>query len=354
MLGERLQRARTLAGLSQTALAQQLDLSTDMLKKYEQNSSLPGSDTLLKLAKIFNVQCEFFFRPHTVQLQHCHYLHGELLSPHDREKLEADSLEPLERYHELELLWPRLPIASFKNPLEIPDTICEFDELEVLSSRLRTAWRLGSSPIKNLVAQLENQGILVILNHADGYPDFAGLIGYCNERPVMVISSHWPGEHQRYTLAYLLAHLLLQGRIDEEITQERACHYFALSLLAPATAFYKKLGASRKQLNAQDLQGLKMEFGLSMLNCNQRAADLGIIDQRIQQKLHAAFHQQGWHKEEPGTAYAHEESWQLQRLVHDALSQGIIRESKAAELLGISVVKFHQLRQPELPDAPAH
>ena len=57
---------------------------------------------------------------------------------------------------------------------------------------------------------------------------------------------------------------------------------------------------------------------------------------------------------EPGNAYPQEQTLLFQQLVYRALGEGIISESKAAELLKIPLMSFHQMRKMESFDAVAH
>ena len=61
------------------------------------------------------------------------------------------------------------------------------------------------------------------------------------------------------------------------------------------------------------------------------------------------FSKNGWRTEEPGKAYPHESTYLHKQLVYRALGEEYIGESKAAELLGMSVSSFHKERKLEVP-----
>src|SRR5690625_5969947 len=73
MIGERIKRARGASGLSLRNLAEQVGVSHAMIKKYEDNQTMPSSDTLLRIAKTLNVRVEYFFRPASVTLDGIEY-----------------------------------------------------------------------------------------------------------------------------------------------------------------------------------------------------------------------------------------------------------------------------------------
>jgi hypothetical protein len=61
-----------------------------------------------------------------------------------------------------------------------------------------------------------------------------------------------------------------------------------------------------------------------------------------------SFSKNGWRTQEPGQAYPHESTYLHKQLVYRALSEEYIGESKAAELLGMSVSSFHKERKLEV------
>ena len=59
------------------------------------------------------------------------------------------------------------------------------------------------------------------------------------------------------------------------------------------------------------------------------------------------FSKNGWRTLEPGTPYPNEKTLLYKQLVYRALSEEYLGESKAAELLGISLSSFHKERKLE-------
>ena len=56
------------------------------------------------------------------------------------------------------------------------------------------------------------------------------------------------------------------------------------------------------------------------------------------------FKKEGWNEKEPGDQYPSEKVHRFKHMVLRALSEEYIEESKAAELLGMTVRKFHNYR----------
>ena len=71
-LGEKLQRLRKKSGLSQEQLAAQLTVSRQAVSKWELDETMPDTDNIIQLARIFGVSCDYLLReeveePGTVQ-----------------------------------------------------------------------------------------------------------------------------------------------------------------------------------------------------------------------------------------------------------------------------------------------
>jgi len=107
-------------------------------------------------------------------------------------------------------------------------------------------------------------------------------------------------------------------------------------------------------LELQELFLLKHEVGMSMLACIFRACDVGIISEKYRKSLIIHFSKRGWRTLEPGAIYPKEQTRLFEQLVYRALGEGIIGESKAAELMGISLMSFHSQRAMESSDATAY
>lgn len=354
MIGERLKRARAAVGLSMQALGEEVGVSANMIKKYEHDQSMPSSGVLIRLGKALSVRAEYFFRPTKVELSGIEYRKRSSTPKATLKRIEADVLDQAERWQELINLWPEYPVQAFTVPGGLPPQVDALEQIEALADQVRAEWDLGLSPIPDLIDVLESRGILVIITDVDAQAKFDGLQATIAGQPVVVVSANWPGDRQRFTLAHELGHLLLHDRLAESLDEEKACNRFASSFLVPASAIHQQLGEKRHMLEMRELYLLKTEYGLSMQGCLYRAADLGIITQKVRERLFMVFVKQGWRTQEPGQPYRQESTRLFQQLVYRALGEGILSESKAAELLGMTVFQFHQARKLELLDAVAH
>ena len=60
-IGEKINQLRKEKGWSQAKLAQKLDINTRNISLYESGKSIPSSDTVHKLAALFNISIDYLF-----------------------------------------------------------------------------------------------------------------------------------------------------------------------------------------------------------------------------------------------------------------------------------------------------
>lgn len=356
MFAERLMRARKAAGLSMNALATEVGVSANAIKKYEHGETMPTSANLLKLAKTLGVRTEYFFRPVKIALEGIEYRKRASTPQKLLDQINGDVMEQAERWAELLDLYPDSvkPVPTFALPDNLPKQVANYDDIEVIAIQMREAWTLGLNPIPEMIDALESKGIMIISTDVESKKKFDGLAGSIGRTPVVVISSHQSGDRQRFTLAHELGHLVLHDRLNADLDEEKACNHFAGAFLLPKPALLQHIGEHRRALEPRELFMLKHEFGISMMAILVRVGQCGVISESLQKQYYMAFSQQGWRTEEPGEAYPQEETLLFEQLVYRALGEDYIGESKAAELMGISLSSFHKERKLGVTCAAAH
>lgn len=345
MLGKRIERARKTSGLSLRALGDAIGISQTAVNKYEKGILTPDSTMLIKLAKALNVKVSYFLRSTTLELEKPEYRKKSSLSAKQLNIIEGKILDQIERRLELESFFPRPPVPSFTVPGDLQEKITSFEEIEEVAKTLRKVWKLGMNPIPELIDVLESKGIRVFEIGENANSKFDGLTATVSGYPVIVISSEWSGDRQRFTMAHELGHMILDGKLSEELEkdEERASDRFAGAFLLPDEAIKAELGEYRNRLELQELLLLKQEYGLSMMSILYRTLNLNIIKAGYHRQLIIAFSKRGWRKKEP-QPYKSEEPHHFKQLIFHALAEEYIGESKAAELLGVSVQDFYHMR----------
>lgn len=332
-IGERIRGARIMAQLSQRDLANAAGISAMAISKYERDMDIPGSPVLIRLARALGVKIEYFFRPTTVTLSSPAYRWQESLPADQLARILEQVQEWLERYIDIENLLDKG--AHFKLPSK--QRIEIMDEIEEAALNVREEWHLGLDPIEGLVEICEDRGIKVGV--IDGQNSFDALTLWANnDIPVFVLQKGLPGDYQRFCLARELGYLVLEPA--EHINLTKAVHRFANALLAPRPAVESELGTKRHRISLYELHLLKHKYGLSMQAWIERARDIKILSEKDAAQLIKLFRERNWHREEPGSALPPEEPQRLKQLVMHALSEGIISQARAAELLGVHLSQF--------------
>lgn len=358
MIADRIRQARLAAGLTLGALGEKVGVSHTAIQKYEKGLLTPSSSQLLKLARACGIRTEYFFRTHTVELLQPEFRKLSTFGKTAQDALKIKVVELVEKRVELLGAFPVSPLLTFAPPAGLPGRIESSDAIEAFSDQVRNAWQLGMNPIADLTDTLEGLGLLVIVVDEEN-PGFSGLTAKARtddgrEYPIVAVSKRWPGDRQRFTLAHELGHLLLEGRLADGIDEEKACDRFAGAFLAPRIAVHQMLGLKRHALEWQELYVLKHEFGLSMAGWLHRAKQCGVITDTTHLSMVKQFSARRWRKNEPGDPLPQEHPRLFDQLVYRALGEQYISEGKAAELLGIPMMRFHKERQLESSDAVTH
>lgn len=337
MIGERLKVARYRAKLSTRGLADAAGVSAMAVSKYERELDVPGSDVLIRLARALGVKVEFLLRRDSVRLAEASFRCRRALPAKQKRAVLAEMQDLAERFVQTAGLFggvtgPDLPSVRVRATRNA----------EQAAAALRERWALGQGPIDSLTAAMETHDVLVGPIDADVRFDAATVATEGRPSlPVVVVRHGIPGDRQRFSMAHELGHLVMQP--DAGVDVEKAAHRFAAALLVPAEAARAELGDERVDLAPLELHLLKHKYGLSMRGWVMRAADLGIITPTIAAKLHRVFASRGWHQKEPGDQIPAEEPKRLKLFVLRALAEDLITESRAAELLGMSLAAY--LRQ---------
>jgi Zn-dependent peptidase ImmA (M78 family)/DNA-binding XRE family transcriptional regulator len=336
-IGERLKIARHAARLSQRDLAEAAEVSAMAISKYERDLDTPSSGVLIRLARALDVKTEYFLRPVTVTVSAAAYRRRTSLPRKQEQAIIAQIQEWLERYLDAESFFGGPP--EFELPSDLDRRVTSLDEVERVAIQLREGWNLGLAPIESMVEVLEDHGIKVGL--IEGHQDFDALTFWVDDTiPVIVVKRDVPGDRQRFNLAHELGHLVLE--ITEGVNEEDVAYRFAGAFLVPEPVARFELGDRRQRLGLHELHLLKHKYGLSMQAWIYRAKNLGVLSESAAMQLFREFHQQGWHREEPGDQIPPEEPERMKRLVLRAMAEDLISKSRVAELLSMPLAQFYQ------------
>ncbi len=356
MIGTRLKVVRTAAGLSLRRLEARIGnlVTAQAIGKYERNESLPGSAVLIALADALGVSVDYLVGDQEMVLEAVEFRKKKITSRREEAQIEAQVLHLLERYLLVEDLLG-LRSVEWHSPREAPyPVVHDISEADRAARSLRDHWSLGNDPIPNLVELLEEQGIKVLTVDSVKIDGLTARARRASKSPVPVIvvnANDWR-ERQYFTLAHELGHLVME--VAPRLNEEKAAHRFAGAFLMPAEALWAKIGKHRTSISLGELLELKQIFGASVQAITYRCKDLGIFNEALFRRLFNAFTRFGWRTPPYKEPYARkgEAPKRFERLTFRALAEGAMSESKAAELLGVSVRDLN--RRMEEPPTVEH
>lgn len=331
MLADRLRLARKKTGLSLRDLAAAMDelVTAQAIGKYERNEMMPSSTVLIALAKALGVTEDYLLNPADVELVAVEFRKKKLTSARETAEVRARILSEVERYLEVEAI-----LAIDGRSAAVPTkAVHSIDDAEDAAGWLRGQWKLGEDPIPNLCEFLEEKGVKVCaLPLPESVSGVQANVTSAADAviQVIVVNANHPGERQRFTLAHELGHLCLKAMSGVDI--EDACNRFAGALLMPRALLEREVGKRRSVIWLRELFELKLLFGVSAQAVAYRCRDIGIMSQQAVTDVYKIFNQKKWRKVEP-VPLNRERPARFERLCLRALAEGLISESKAAELL---------------------
>lgn len=333
----RLKQARIMQGLSMDSLCKKANyaISKQSISKYENEKMMPDSGTLIVLSKALGVNIDYFFRPLNISIEHIEFRKKSTLGTKQIESIKEIVKDRIERYFEIE------SIIDIQNQFQSKYnnvTILGEKDIYPIVSLIKNDWKLGEDGINNLIEILEENSIKVI--EIDAPMRFDGLSGYVNnENAVIVLNQNFSSERKRFTALHELGHLLLNfDRSIDDKQIENLCNLFANEMLISKEVFISKIGTNRHDISLQELQGIQVQFGISIDALMYKAKYLNIITYNryktycINKNSNLAFKQR---IEE--SRYQEEQSDRFMRLVYRALASDLISISKASTLLNIPV-----------------
>ncbi len=343
LFGKRLKQARKMAGLSLRNLSKQIKgiVSHNALSKYEKGEMMPGSEVLIALSNVLNQGYDFFFRPMKVKMNNIRFRKKVRMSKRVENSIIEKATDFFERYCEIEEIVG--DVQSFNNPLKEFE-VSNVESAEEAAKILREKWNLGNDPIPNVHELLELKGIKVYqIDENDEY--FDGLCATTDVGPVVVVSKRLEKNlpRKRMTTIHEMAHAVMNvpDNIDKKM-EEQITNRFAGAFLMPKDTFIAVFGKHRTSMLLGELIEIKSYFGTSIWSIVYRAKQLGQINESSFLNFCRSASSWRTNKKEPGddNYKGDEHHSRFMQLVYRAFAQDIISESKATELLKVSITIF--------------
>ena len=356
-IAQNLIRYRKGQGLSQERLAEQVGMTRQTINNYEKAKTLPDSQTLSRLAKHLGVTLDDLLRPvdqlPPIENPFCFRCHTTFT----KKPQFASYVEGLlNTYTALETAVGLPPYAPESTPCDSVEG--NEKRIQQVAKQFRARLGFGDAPIPNLFEAVEEIGLKVLRLPIE-QDNFFGLSACSNTQGAFVLINTYniSIERQLFTLAHEIGHLIFhrgeyQGQLlasesrEEEKAREGVANYFASHLLVSQTAFDQAL------TNMHDWLKLKSYFRVSYAVILKRLDEMGLKDFGKTKKALCMRY-----KKKTGESLTKDielepklqaEDFPLNQryssLVWQALEQEKISESKASELLGMTIERLRRTR----------
>lgn len=340
LVAYRIKNARKLKGLSLQNVADELQVSKQMISKYESGTSIPNSGKLIKLSKLFGLKIDYFFNSFRIELNEVSFRKKSTFSAKKQNSLKERIKISLESYLYIE---DCLSINfSFDNPLK-GIKINNNEDIIRAVQKLKYDWEIGFDPVHNLIQLLEDKKIKII-ELSDVEDKFDGLATYVdNKYPVIVLNKNFLVERKRFSLLHELGHILLDISENCNMKEENVCHKFASEFLFPRNIVISEFGGRREHISFSELISTQEKYGISIKAIVYKLKDAGILSENQHSKFYKKirFNRDLEKKIDKSRFKTPEHSNRFERLVYRALAQENISISKASSLINenIEVVK---------------
>ncbi len=314
--GRRLAVLRDLKCLTQTHLAESLDVTQSFLSLVERGQR-PLPAALCHIAsQQFRVPLSFFSAPSgpTDSGVFTFRKHASA-SVRDERRVTALFSEAAR------LFWKVSQLSDYRSA-NLPGSTAIENDAELGAEEIRRSVGLGADdPVRNVTRLLEKLGVGVVVALDDSFQEASKHTGLSrpsllNDRPLVATAGPLPGAVQRLTLAHELGHLIFDAGLTAPMAstrshEEQRAFRFAGALLLPEQVAHRRITES---MNLQSYLRIKADYGISALAVIRRAHDLGIISDRRYRSLSIQASSQGWRRDEPVVVQSEEPSLLRQSL----------------------------------------
>jgi Zn-dependent peptidase ImmA (M78 family)/DNA-binding XRE family transcriptional regulator len=284
--------AREIRGISQSELADLIQLTQGMLSKIEKGLFKPSEEIFTNICNILEFPMSFFEQTNNIFEPNLSYYRKRIVIK-KRDLLKAEGSMNL----------VRMNLENLMTSVELPELNLPFWDVDVhgtpesAAKWVRQKWRIPKGRIENLTKIIEDNGIVVV-PFDFGSEKMDGLSLFTKERqPIIYINNKMPGDRQRLTLAHELGHLVMH--IGQQIAQirnvEKEAMQFAAEFLVPASEFLQDI----ETIGLETLGNMKRYWKISMGALLYRAKELAQVTENQYRYLWQQMAYLGYKTKEP-------------------------------------------------------
>ncbi|OPX47913.1 helix-turn-helix domain-containing protein [Clostridium thermobutyricum] len=303
--GERIKQARVYRGLSQSQLAEKLQVTRQAISNYESNKMNLSINVISNLSNVLGFPLSFFSKEKCkVDDKGVIFFRTKSIPSKTkaafREKIRIMEEEILE-YFEKYIDFPALNLPDFSEILG--DEIYNYNRERIIevSKKLREYWGLGMEPIDNLMYILQKNGFIINKQLID-QEKTDGFSKKVNGRNIIFVSSNKESAvRTRFDLAHELGHLILHNTIEDDECYEKSIEldadFFASEFIYPSDIFINEI--QDQPLNFETFIILKEKWKISMQAIIRKCKDFNLISEDRYTYFQKRLSYNRWRKKEP-------------------------------------------------------
>jgi len=300
---QRLREARIVSGKTIKEVANELEISSQVVSMYELGHCNITTENFYKLVSIYKMPIKFFFletESHdSISQIYFRSFSSATKANRDISYITANwivhnifkKINELIKFPEVDPLFLKI-----KQSIAIDRGI---DKIESFAKLIRREWQLKEEPIEDLTRLLERKGVIIIklplAENIDGFSFWDWSIN----RPFIFVNSMNNPFRLRMSIAHELAHLFFHDGIDVENFLKQAeeeAKAFASAFILPEKGFSSDLFS----INLDSLLFLKSKWKASVSAMLVRCSQLELLDDLRYTYLQKQISRKRWRKVEPG------------------------------------------------------
>lgn len=293
-IGERLEIARTLRGMTLNDVADGVVSSFGVISHYENGRKQPSPEVVAALAELLGVSPSFFYAPLTDiwQEEECSFRHRRTTPEKVKRQARAHGtlVGQIVGYLATALRFPAFDVPQIG--------ATTLDAIDSAADQCRMHWRLGiDTPILHMGRVLEHAGVVIVQNFA--HSEKIDAFSRRGDVSIVVLNT---AKHSTSRLIFDLAHecghfVLHAGEVTGSEETEKAADYFAGAFLLPRKAFAREFTAQR--FSWPHIFELKKRWRVSASAIIRRAYQLNLITAIGYRQANRYMSSMGWTRQEP-------------------------------------------------------
>lgn len=301
--GQRLKQARLYRGLTIEALAEKIGVTKQAISQYENGTIRPEYDKIMQLTGALSFPNDYFLQEDSKQLEvHSTYFRSLMKTKKKYRQEQIIKTEHIARIYFFLKEYVEFP------PLNLPEPK-EYGSPAEAAMTLREHWKIGQSPIKDIIPLVEENGCIVtsFATPTDDIDAFSQFVE-CDDDYIYVIAlskNKSSASRTHFDVAHELGHIILHTWSDdiellsrEQFKQrENEANEFANAFLLPERAYVAE--ASRYTSSIDRYVHLKQKWKTSIGAMLFRSRNLGLISQNEYQNIIIYMQKKGLKKNEP-------------------------------------------------------